>query len=355
MKKVSQSGLVLAFALMLLTIGPVLRAQQAQYPQQTFNTTIYFDYAYFLSSKGPKTTAAQNNFFTFRRAYFTYENRVLEKLRFRFRYDADYVAAVDAKGKKDDKLRPFLKHLYLEWTDFLIPNSRLRVGMADTLTWKPAEDKWNYRSVAKTLLDNFKDVTGEDPSATSADLGIWYAGSVSKEVRYAFMVTNGAHYSHPENDKYKKFMGQLHFVPLAGFSLVGYVDYEKKASDKSAFTYKLDSYLEMVKNLTIGAEYFVYDNDLKLTSDKRQYNMSGFSLFGRYVLKPDVLAAFARYDIYEPNNKVDNNKISLGILGVDWAPLHASMKLQPNIWIYTYQDSNKKTDVIFNMTFFLSF
>jgi hypothetical protein len=31
------------------------------------------------------------------------------------------------------------------------------------------------------------------------------------------------------------------------------------------------------------------------------------------------------------------------------------MKLQPNIWIRSYADSDKKNDLIFNMTFFLSF
>ena len=198
--------------------------------QQTFSTTIYFDYTSFVSNSGPITSATKSNYFTFRRAYFTYENRIGEKLRFRFRYDADNTAnitSVDfakASTKKDDKLRPFIKHLYFEWSDFLIANARLRVGMADTLTWKPAEDKWNYRSVAKTLLDGYKDITAEDIDVTSADLGVWYAGTLSKYLRWAVKVTNGYHYSHSENDKYKKFMGQLHLIPVAGLSVVGYYD-----------------------------------------------------------------------------------------------------------------------------------
>jgi hypothetical protein len=50
------------------------------------------------------------------------------------------------------------------------------------------------------------------------------------------------------------------------------------------------------------------------------------------------------------------------ILGLDWAPIHSSLKLQPNIWIYDYTDGllyNPKAtsnhDLLFNMTFFLSF
>ncbi len=333
--------------------------------QPSFGTTIYFDYTHFLSDDGPKTTTTapgyKNNFFTFRRAYFTYENRIGERLRFRFRYDADNTAnitSVDFKKSttaKDDKLRPFIKHLYFELADFLVKNTRLRVGMADTLTWKPAEDKWNYRSVAKTLLDGYKDVTKEDIDATSADLGIWYGGNLNQYLRWAFMVSNGSHYSHVENDKYKKLMGQIHLVPVAGLSLVGYLDYEKQTADASAFTYKLDVYFEMVKNLTVGSEYFIYDNDLKVTPKGQKYDVSGFSVFGNYVITRDVLAIFGRYDFYEPNNQVSNDRVNLVIAGLDWAPWGTSVRLQPNIWFYSYEDSSKKNDTIFQLTFFLSF
>ncbi len=353
--KVKKIAVLMSFATLLLSASKLAIAQQS------FGTTIYFDYTTFLTKEGPITSATKNNYFAFRRAYFTYENRIGDRLRFRFRYDADNVAnitAVDFKKSttsKDDKLRPFIKHLYFELSDFLIKNTRLRVGMADTLTWKPAEDKWNYRSVAKTLLDIYKDVTKEDIDATSADLGIWYGGTFNKYARWAFMITNGSHYSHIETDKYKKLMGQIHLVPVAGLSVIAYVDYEKQRADASAYTYKLDGYFEMVKNLTIGTEYFLYDNDLKLTAAGENYKVSGFSIYGNYIVERDVLALFARYDNFEPNNKVGNNKISLVIAGVDWAPWGTSIKLQPNIWFYNYEDSAKKNDVVFQFTFFLSF
>jgi hypothetical protein len=344
----------------------VFLASRPAFSQQTFGTTIYFDYVYFLSDEGPKTTVSapgyRNNFFQFRRAYFTYENRIGDRLRFRFRYDADNTANVTSVDfnkrttSKDEKLRPYMKHLYVEVSDFLIKNSRLRVGMADTLTFKPAEDKWGYRSVAKTIVDGYKDVTGEDIDATSADLGLWYGGSFNKYARWAFMVTNGSHYTKVENDKYKKLMGQLHLIPVAGLSLVGYIDYEKQTDTASAYTYKLDIYFEMIRQLTIGSEYFVYANDLKKDAvTGRKYDVSGFSLYGQYQIQRDVLALFARYDFYEPNNRRADDRVNLVIAGVDWAPLGPSMRLQPNIWFYSYEDKNKKDDLIFQFTFFLSF
>jgi len=344
----------------------VFLASRPAFSQQTFDTTIYFDYVYFLSDEGPKTTVSspgyRNNFFQFRRAYFTYENRIGDRLRFRFRYDADNTANVTSVDfnkrttSKDEKLRPYMKHLYVEVADFLIKNSRLRVDMADTLTFKPAEDKWGYRSVAKTIVDGYKDVTGEDIDATSADIGLWYGGSFNKYARWAFMVTNGSHYTKVENDKYKKLMGQLHLIPVAGLSLVGYIDYEKQTDTASAYTYKLDIYFEMIRQLTIGSEYFVYANDLKKDAvTGRKYDVSGFSLYGQYQIQRDVLALFARYDFYEPNNRRADDRVNLVIAGVDWAPLGPSMRLQPNIWFYSYEDKNKKDDLIFQFTFFLSF
>ncbi len=350
MKKVTE---FLCFALLMLTVAGVASAQQ------TFNTTIYFDYTYYLSNNGPVTSAAKNNFFAFRRAYFTYENKISDSLRFRFRYDADNTAnitSVDfgkASTKKDDKFRPFIKHLFLDYAG-LLPNSSLKIGMTPTLTFESAEARWGYRSVAKTLLDGYTDITGVSIDASSADVGASLTGSLAKQLRYGIMFYNGTGYSHPEGDKFKKFAGLVHLLPLAGLSVVGYLDYEKQDKDNSATTYKIDGYLEMIKNLVLGAEYFVYVNDKYLNAAKEQYDVSGLSIFGRYALN-STLSLFARVDRYEPNTKFDDDEISLVIAGFDWAPVHKSMKFQPNIWYRTYANSEKKDDVIFNFTFFLSF
>jgi hypothetical protein len=343
-----------------LIIGLVLLSAGMMSAQQTFNTTIYFDYTNYLSNNGPVTSAPKNSFFAFRRAYFTYENKINDNLKFRFRYDADNTAnltsidLVKGSTKTDDKLRPFIKHLYLDYAG-LLPGSSLKIGMTPTLTFEMAEARWGYRSVAKTLLDGYKDVTGVDIDASSADIGASLTGGISKYVRYGAMFYNGAGYSHPEGDRFKKFAGNLQLIPVAGLSVVGYIDYEKQAKDNSATTYKLDSYFEMVKNLVIGAEYFVYQNEKYQTADKTRYDVSGFSLFGRYTFNPDVFSVFGRFDSYEPNSKVSDDEMSLFIAGLDWAPWHKSAKLQPNVWFVSYANSEKKTDVIFNFTFFLSF
>jgi hypothetical protein len=345
--------------ILLVTLAAMAAAFGQTPPPQTFATTVYFDYTTFVTTDGYLTSNALTNKFHFRRAYFTYENKINDYLKFRFRYDADNTAnltSVDfAKQttKKDDKLRPFVKHIYLEWSnDFL--QSKVNVGMIETLAFKLAEDRWGYRSVAKTLLDGYKDITGVEVDATSADLGLTWKGTLFRQLRFGAGVHNGAHYSHAETDKFKKFSGYLQLVPVAGLNIIGYLDYEKQTDDRKAMTTKVDVLFDMVKNLNVSFEWFSYDSDAMLNSNGTQYKPSGWSIFGTFKIKPDKLAVFARYDRYEPNDTKADDEIGLIIAGFDWTPMHGSWKIQPNVWIYDYNDA-RKGDVIFNMTLFLSF
>jgi len=380
--------LALALVLAALAFPMTSLLAQATTPlPQTFSTTIYLDYKYYLNSNGPvtlkpvnPTTAYLSNAFLFRRVYFTFENKINDNLKFRFRLDADNTANVTgvtlsgtpptASTSKDDKLRPFIKHIYLEYSNFLIPKAVLTVGMIETLTFKPSEERWGYRSVAKTLMDGYKDITKKEIRATSADIGASLKYSFAKYFRVAAMVSNGAHYSHAENDQFKKLMLQAQVTPVAGFSVVGYYDYERQLPNLTSFpnelkpaaeTYKLDAFFEMVKNLVVGGEWFTYKHDLFQTAGEKS-DVSGHSVFGRFTIRPDKLALFARYDSYVPNTLDNGLDMSLVIAGLDWAPYHASWKIQPNIWFFNYTDgtrynanATKNSDIVFNMTFFLSF
>ena len=380
-------NLILAVVLGVAILPLASLLAQTTTPQpQTFSTTIYLDYRYYLTNAGPvtlkptsPTTAYLSNQFVFRRAYFTYENKINDNLKFRFRLDADNTANItgvnvnfgssSVSTSKDDKLRPFIKHLYLEYSNFLVPKAVLNIGMIETLTFKPAEERWGLRSVAKTITDGYKDITKRDILATSADIGATLKYSFAKYFRVAAGVYNGTHYSHAENDQFKKVQLQAQVTPVAGLSIVGYYDYERKLPVASlpaetapaAQTYKLDGFFEMVKNLIIGAEWFTFKHDLNQTAGEK-YDTGGWSAFGRYIVKPDKLALFARYDSYMPNSLDRGLDMSLVIAGFDWAPYHVSWKIQPNVWFYQYTNgtrynatATKNSDVVFNLTFFLSF
>jgi hypothetical protein len=384
----TKRNLILAVVLgvAILPLASLL-AQTTTSPPQTFTTTIYLDYRYFLNNAGPmtlkpssQTTAYLSNQFIFRRAYFTYENKINDNLKFRFRLDADNTANVTGvtltglpvtgvTTAKDDKLRPFMKHLYLEYSNFLIPKMVLNVGMIETLTFKPAEERWGLRSVAKTLVDGYKDITKKEIYASSADIGATLKYSFAKYFRVAAGYYNGSHYTHAENDQYKEIEIQTQITPFAGLSIVGYYDYEQKLPVASlpletkpvGQTYKVDAFFEMVKNLVIAGEWFIYKNDLYQTAGEK-YDVGGWSAFGRYVVKADKFTLFARYDSYIPNSLDRDLDMSLVIAGFDWAPYHASWRLQPNIWFTNYTNgvrynanATKNSDIVFNLTFFLSF
>jgi hypothetical protein len=390
MRKVLRKVADIVLGLLMLPMVSVMSLMgqtTATPPPQTFSATVYLDYRYFLSNAGPATlkpagdtTAYLNNQFVFRRAYFTYENKISDNLKFRFRIDADNTANVTGVSltgspvsgvslSKDDKLRPYIKHLYLEYANFLVPKMTLNVGMIETLTFKPAEERWGLRSVAKTLTDGYKDITKKDIYASSADIGASLKFSFAKFFRAAAGYYNGAHYSHAENDQDKEVELQAQISPVAGFSVVGYLDYERKlpvtslpeVTKPKAYTYKVDAFFERIKNLVLGGEWFTYKNDLYQAAGE-MYNVGGWSAFGRYVVKADKLQLFARYDSYIPNSLDRDLDMSLAIVGFDWAPYHASWKLQPNVWFTSYKNglrynagATKNSDVVFNLTFFLSF
>ena len=339
---------------LIVIAAAVALAGLTGFAQQTFQTTIYFDYYQFLSNDGYLTQGALSSMFAFRRAYFNYENKLSDNLKFRFRYDADNTANLTSvdfakqSTKKDDKLRPFVKHIFLEYgIDFL--QSKFTVGMIETLAFKLSEDRWGLRSVAKTFADGYKDIAGEEIDMTSADMGLTWKGVISKEIRFGLGVHNGSHYSHAENDKYKKFSGYVHLVPLNGLSLVGYADTETQAEGKSAVTYKVDALINLIPKANVVFEWLQYDNDLKT------YKSSGWSAYATYQITPDELGLFFRYDSYQPVSNDSKRDMTLIIAGFDWAAWGKTCRLQPNLWIRNYSDDAKKADLIGVITFFMTF
>jgi len=366
----------------LLMSGLTAFAQTATPSSQTFGTTIYFDYSYNASNDGflTGTDAAKllSNKFAFRRAYLTYENKINDFLKFRFRIDADSqnnVTSVNFKSSsvsQDNKMRPFVKHLYLDWAG-LLSDSSLKVGMVDTLPFKLAEDRWGYRSVAKTLADIYKDITGVNIRCSSADLGLNFQVPVNQYIRLATMIVNGDGYGAVASSKFRKIGGQVQIIPVAGLNLVGYYEVEDRpatsamiaAGSKSydsagtAKMTKADVFFDMIENLNVSFEWFKYDNTTftykNAAGSTIQYKTGGWSVFGTYKIIVDKLNAFARYDSYAPDSTQSLKDQGLAIVGLDWAPVHTSWKIQPNVWFYNYKDAAKKSDIVANLTFFLSF
>lgn len=326
---------------MLVSFSPLFAADN---PLEGFTIKgkAYLDYGYLVSDEGPAADKYGNgwNAFKFRRAYFTLEHKFGDNFKVRFRTDAD--------RKADDKLRVFVKHIYLEWSN-LVPDSKLYIGQAATPTKEHTEAVWGLRGLEKTLMDVYKDQTGEGVDFASADVGVALKGNIIKQLKYYVMVSNGSGYSHPEGDKYKKFAGQIQVLPVDGITIAYYSDTEKQNPDHTNYTNKVDVTYKKDKG-AVGFEYFRY------TDNANDLKRSGFSFYGSYQAAKEI-KLFARYDRYDPfiddPDNTENDEINYFIGGFDYSP-HKLVHVMPNMRVKSYADDSS-SDVWALVTFELKY
>ncbi|MBN2414371.1 hypothetical protein JXO52_00940 [bacterium] len=332
----------------------------------SINGVVYSDYAYNLENHDQALKDV--NEFTIRRIYFTFENNLTEKIKMRFRLESAH-----GKYGETEKINPFVKHAYLEWTDFL-PSHKLYLGIAETNAFKNAENYWGYRSIEKTIMDLNK-------ISSSADMGIALKGDLGMYLHHWLTVFNGTGYGSSEVDKYKKIGYAFWVTPVEGLILEGYVDYEKQDPDNGTFSgakdYFQGSGYTTVKgfvgysgmSFTLGAETFVRTNKQSGATDavgtgRTDVKKQGYSLFGSWITPLPKTKVFARYDSYDPNTG-DNvfvsgtkngmhDEYSLIIAGFDFIP-RGNIHFMPNIMIKNYSDPDRKNDVTARLTLYYKF
>ena len=106
----------------------------------------------------------------FRRAYFTYENKISNDLKLRFRSRRRQHRAPHQHLRRHDPQSSAVPQAHLPRLGRPAAQLKLNLGMIETL-FKLAEDHWGLRSVA-ALVDGYKDIAGADIRQSSADLGL---------------------------------------------------------------------------------------------------------------------------------------------------------------------------------------
>lgn len=292
--------------------------------------------------------------FQFRRVYLYYEHNLSEQFFAQFLLEGnDKTFTYDDKaGDKRGLHSVFIKTAYLEWKDILT-NHNLAIGLVPTPTWSWsfAEKTWNYRSIEKTITD-FRGLGG------AVDIGISMRGKIDDAGTFGYvaMIGNGQG-AKAENNKYKKFYGQLNAKPTKELLLEGYVDFEPNLGDKNKTTLKGFAAYQ-TKEFTIGAEV-VQQTQAKVGVNGADIVPFGLALFAWAPIPGvDGLNAFGRFDYYDPNTKVSDAgyKENFFVVGVDYMPIK-DVHIMPNVWVNTY--SNKKSggptrhaDVVGRLTFF---
>lgn len=281
----------------------------------------YFEYL------NPDNSTGDVTQFRFTRYYFTYDYNISDKIKIRYRLDAD--------RKADDKMRPFMKHAYISWAE-LIPDAKLYIGMQMTPNWTSYSEKyWGYRSVEKTI----QDLSGV---GSSADLGVGLVGDFSNSVGYHLIYANGAGYSKPEKDNFKKTSGLIWFKPRSKFIGTLYLDYEPTGDQYSNSTITLFGGYDS-DQFRVGIEYFMHKEGGAIDLKK-----NGISLFA--TLKMAAGNAFARYDISDPDTDTKGNGEDYIIIGYDYAP-EKKFHILPNARIRKVGDRDWEKSIHVNFEF----
>ena len=306
---------------------------------------------------GVKPITKDLNGVQLRRIYFQLDNDLSIRYATRFRLEADSRALTS-----DGKVGVYVKNAYLQ-AKSVLPRSDFFFGMINTPTWENSEEFWQYRSIEKTIAD-FRGL------ASSSDLGVGLKGFADGNHRlgYSAMVGTGTG-QRPETDRYKKLYlsvpvryGDLRIEPYADYQSVR-VNLGPKvpshtdslAANVDQATYKIFAGYEF-RRVALGAEALTRVNHKGPAPNQEP---RGYSVFARGTWTP-TLAAFARFDLWQPDSRADNRVDSqLWIAGVDWQPLK-DVHIMPNIEATQYEKKGAATppahhDLQARVTFYYKF
>jgi hypothetical protein len=355
----------------------------------------------------PKNRSA----FAFRRIYLGYDYNISKKFSAELLLAAEDnfpagnpPSSASASGDEllNNKLSFYIKLLNIRWKN-IWKGTDLVVGQIATPAFPLLSERlWSYRSIERTIADIRR--------TPSYDLGAALQGSfdaATKNFGYNLMVANGSS-AKPEGDNFKWMYGDV-YAYFANKKLVFdiYADYERlhwtsiwhhsRQMWKGYVAYNSAATAKGIdpgNGFTVGLEFFVntLKNDNFATRiaggvDTVTAAAKGLSMYIHGDIVKTKLRFFARVDIYNPNNKVDNsvyskytgntgnyndNSYSLGTtatgdqtykqtfmtLGLDYMPVK-NVHFMPNIWYNHYATqlsaSNDDHDLVYRITFYYIF
>lgn len=282
------------------------------------------------------------NGFDFRRIYFTYDYKISDDFKTRFRLEAQSYSS----GGKNIFLTS-VKDAYINWNG-IFEGSSLILGIQPLPAFTVSESYWGYRSLEKTQLDLRKVVS-------SRDFGVSLKGKINSSGSLNYWVTyaNGSSFG-VETDKYKRAYAHIEVKPDNNWRFSVYGDYKFQSEianpnmvgeslNHDAFTSALFAGYQEKDKFSVGAEGFLQmtSNDTfipvinSVNIDDR--NALGLSLFGWYKFC-DRLIGIGRYDFFDPNmaSGFRGDSRNFMLLGLSYI-LHEKVTLTPNIEFETYE------------------
>ncbi len=310
-------------ALGMLGIGSIDNATAAE---RKIKGYMFGDYYYAVSGPDEKRNA-----FQLRRIYLTHDIKWDDSFSGRVRFEAK-----DAGFGSGGTMDPFVKDAYLryQW------NGRsIYAGQSQSPTWSVSEQVWGYRAVEKMAMDLNK-------IGSSRDNGIAFKTGLggSDKLNLHLMVGNG-NSTKSEKDNDKKFYGLLHLKPAGDTVATAYVDWQSQPKDQDQTTFAV---MVGTKSEDLRGAVEVFTQTRKNAAAGKDVTSQGVSGFGAKRLR-ERTKAFARVDLFDPNNDVDDDGNLLLMGGLDWMPTKG-IHIMPNAQVVIDNAPGVDTEVVPRVT-----
>jgi hypothetical protein len=231
--------------------------------------------------------------FWLRRAYFTYDNKLGDKVKMRLRLE------MNSPGKltTDSSLTPYVKDAYLS---LKLGKADLIAGIQGPPSFEVEEGVWGWRALEKTPLDLYK-------WTSSRDFGVAVKGG--KTLAYHFMFGQGSG-NKAETNKGKKVFGSLAFQQ-SGIVLEAMGQFESKNGAEDIIYKGFGAYTG--KWGRVGLMYAHRDLTPAGAPEGLCYNVfSGFAV----IKAGEKVELIGRYDM----NTGDGYQLDFGGSGIDYMP-----------------------------------
>lgn len=235
----------------------------------------------------------QYNKFSIPRARLKVSGSIIEQIKYVIQFDVSSSASATPKDAYID-------------LDY-IPNAGIRLGQFKTpFGVEGVESSTKIPTILRT------EVT--EALYQERDIGIMvhgkYKGAIG--ISYGVALINGSTENTSDTNDHKDIIGRIGITPLEGlaFGVSGY-DGKEGASDldKSRWGADIEYLPAQVKGLKLSAEYIT--GELGTTEQDGWYALTAYRL-------PQNVEGVLRYDVYDPNKDVNNDKITTTTVGLNY-------------------------------------
>lgn len=294
----------------------------------SFSGLIFYDYT-------ASSASSAIDGFGLSRAYFTYENKISDAIKYKFQTDVDYTNV---------PMNLYLKNAYVDWSTKF---GKLTFGLQGMNTFSVQEKTWGLRYIEKSPMDLYK-------WASSADMGVGYSHTFLEKLHLSVLLVNGAGYKSAETDSYKKesiqvFIGEQALAGHSGSNVGGILTYEPYDYSTGGGTLTKES--KLIAGLFGG----MATDRFRAGGEFERYYKNGpdivgqlFSFYGNVHVLP-AFDLFGRFDFADPDLDTDKDGQSYLILGLSYSPAKG-LTIAPNFRTVMYQDGTDP-DKVFKLNF----